>query len=443
MREDIVDKVRAAGVVGAGGAGFPTHVKLQFEVKRVLGNGASCEPLLASDPYLMTNQTDHVLDGLLTVMDCTGSEKGTICLKSKHADATAALKRKVTENGYAGRINVFELEDFYPAGDEFVLVNEVLGKIVPEGGIPLNVLAVVSNVESLLNISRAMAGIPVTDRYLTVCGEVNHPLVCRVPIGTPAEVVIELAGGPKISDHAIVMGGPMMGKILGSGSQPVTKTTSGIIVLSPNHNVVRDKSRSLTQMRFIAKSACTQCSRCTDLCPRYLIGHALEPHRIMRHLAYTPGMTGAVLEDALICSECGICEKFACPMMLSPREINAAIKQKLLKEGIKREPRRETYQVSPFNETRKIPLRRLMERLEVTRYDTHPPFYGEAIEVKRVSIPLQQHLGKPAVAVVRPGDRVKKGDLIGEIPEGALGARVHASIDGKVEAVGDNIVIKR
>jgi len=93
-------------------------------------------------------------------------------------------------------------------------------------------------------------------------------------------------------------------------------------------------------------------------------------------------MTGAVLEDALICSECGICEKFACPMMLSPREINAAIKQKLLKEGIKREPRRETYQVSPFNETRKIPLRRLMERLEVTRYDTHPPFYGEAIEVK-------------------------------------------------------------
>jgi Na+-translocating ferredoxin:NAD+ oxidoreductase RnfC subunit len=391
----------------------------------------------------MTNQTDHVLDGLLTVMDCTGSEKGTICLKSKHADATAALKQKVAENGYAGRINVFELEDFYPAGDEFVLVNEVLGKIVPEGGIPLNVLAVVSNVESLLNISRAMAGIPVTDRYLTVCGEVNQPIVCRVPIGTPAEVVIELAGGPKISEHAIVMGGPMMGKILGTGSQPVTKTTSGIIVLSPNHNVVRDKSRSLTQMRFIAKSACTQCSRCTDLCPRYLIGHALEPHRIMRHLAYTPGMTGEVLEDALICSECGICEKFACPMMLSPREINAAIKQKLLKEGIKREPRRETYQVSPFNETRKIPLRRLMERLEVTRYDTHPPFYGDAIEIKRVSIPLQQHLGKPAVAVVRPGDRVKKGDLIGEIPEGALGARVHASIEGKVESVDERIVISR
>ena len=441
MREDIVDKVRAAGVVGAGGAGFPTHVKLQFEVQRVLGNGASCEPLLSSDPYLMLNQPGPVLDGLLTVMDCTGSEKGTICLKSKHANAVTEMKDKVCDNGYAGRINVFELDDFYPAGDEFILVNEVLGKIVPEGGIPLNVLAVVSNVESLINISRAMAGQPVTDRYLTVCGEVNQPLICRVPIGTPANIVIDLAGGPKISDFGVVMGGPMMGKVLSTGTEPITKTTSGIIVLPPNHNVIRDKSRSLDQMRFIGKSACTQCSRCTDLCPRYLIGHDLKPHRIMRHLAYTPGMTGEILEDALICSECGVCEKFACPMMLSPREINAAVKQKLLKEGIKREPRSDPYRVSPFNETRKIPIKRLMERLEVAKYDVHPPFWEEDIQVKQVIIPLQQHLGKPAVPVVRAGDRVKKGDLIGEIPEGALGARIHASIDGTVAAVGENIVI--
>ena len=443
MREDIVDKVRAAGVVGAGGAGFPTHVKLQFEVQQVLGNGASCEPLLAGDPYLMVNQPGPVLDGLLTVMDCTGSEKGTICLKSKHAEAVAILKDKVSDNGYAGRITVFELDDYYPAGDEFILVNEVLGKIVPEGGIPLNVLAVVSNVESLLNISRAMANLPVTDRYLTVCGEVNRPLICRIPIGTPANVVIDLAGGPKIPDFRVVMGGPMMGKVLSTGTEPITKTTSGIIVLHPDHNVIRDKSRSLDQMRFIGKSACTQCSRCTDLCPRYLIGHDLKPHRIMRHLAYTPGMTGDILEDALICSECGVCEKFACPMMLSPREINAAVKQKLLKEGIKREPRSDAYRVSPFNETRKIPIKRLMERLEVAKYDVHPPFGGEELQVKQVIIPLQQHLGKPAVPIVGMGDRVKKGDLIGEIPEGALGARVHASIDGTVAAVDENVVIKQ
>jgi Na+-translocating ferredoxin:NAD+ oxidoreductase RnfC subunit len=396
----------------------------------------------------MENHTDLILDGLSTAMECTAAGRGTICLKSKHNLAVEKLRKSLTgndhaENGHVENIDIFELEDFYPAGDEFILVNEVLGKIVPEGGIPLNVLAVVSNVESLLNISRAMAGHPVTDRYLTVCGEVRNPVICKVPIGTPAKEVIELAGGPTISDYALIMGGPMMGKVLASGTEPVTKTTSGIIVLPPNHSVIRDKQRSLSQMRFIAKSACTQCSRCTDLCPRYLIGHALEPHRIMRHLAYNPGMTGEILEDALICSECGICEKFACPMMLSPREINAAVKQELLNQGVKREPKRENYQVSAFKDTRKVPLKRLMERLEVTRYDTHPPFYGDEIKVRKVSIPLQQHIGKPAAPVVQPGDRVKKGDLIGEIPEGSLGARVHASIDGSVESVGDHIVIRQ
>jgi len=443
MRADIVDKVRSAGVVGAGGAGFPTHIKLQFDVQRVLANGASCEPLLLSDPYLMEHHAGQVLDGLLAVMDCTRSEKGTICLKSKHAQALVVLRDKISGNGYAGRINVFELEDFYPAGDEFILVNEVLGKTVPEGGIPLNVLAVVSNVESLLNIARAMTGAPVTDRYLTVCGEVKEPLICKIPIGTPVSTVIELAGGTRISDYGIVMGGPMMGKVLMNDSEPITKTTSGIIVLDPNHNVIRDKSRSLDQMRFIAKSACTQCSRCTDLCPRYLIGHDLKPHLIMRHLAYNPEMTGEVLEDALLCSECGVCEKFACPMMLSPREINAAVKQKLFKEGVKRESKRETYQVSIFNDTRKIPVNRLMERLELTPYHTHPQFCDNDIQVRKVTIPLQQHLGQPAIPVVKAGDKVKKGDLLGEIPEGALGARVHASIDGTVQEVNDKIVISK
>ncbi len=443
MREDIVDKVRTAGVVGAGGAGFPTHVKLQFEVRNVLANGASCEPLLSSDPYLMEHHTSLVVEGLQTVMDCTGSPSGSICLKTKHISATAALRAALAANGHNGGIDVFELEDFYPAGDEFILVNEVLGKTVPEGGIPLHVLAVVSNVESLLNIARAMADKPVTDRYLTVCGEVNQPIICKVPLGTPVDKVIEFAGGPRIAEYGIVMGGPMMGKVLTDGTAPVVKTTSGIIVLFPNHSVIRDKVKSLTQMRSIAKSACTQCSRCTDLCPRYLIGHTLRPHKIMRHLAYHPGMTGEVLEDALICSECGVCEKFACPMMLSPREINAAVKQKLLKEGIKREPGTETYKVSPFKDTRKIPLGRLLDRLDVTRYDTHPEFCGDNFQVNRVCLPLQQHLGQPALPVVQAGDKVKRGDLIGEIPEGALGARVHASIDGVVESVGDQVVIKK
>jgi len=441
MRADIVDKIRAAGVVGAGGAGFPTHVKVQFEVEQVLGNGASCEPLLVSDPYLIEHQTDLILEGLSTVMDCTNAGKGTICIKSKHRGALEKLKTTVAGNGYARHINVYELDDYYPAGDEFILVNEVVGEVVPEGGIPLNVLVVVCNVESLFNISRAMAGHPVTDRYLTVCGEVRTPMVCKVPIGTPVAEVIQLAGGPRIPEYGIVMGGPMMGKVLAGDHEPVTKTTSGIIVLPPGHNIIRDKQKDIERMRFIAKAACTQCSRCTDLCPRNLIGHSLEPHKIMRHLAYKPDMQGEILEDALICSECGVCEKFACPMMLSPREINAVLKQKCLAEGIKRKAKRETYKVSPFFDNRKVPVQRLMERLEVTKYDTHPEFYAAETQVAKVKIPLKQHLGEPALPVVVAGDPVKKGEIIGEIPEGALGARVHASIDGTVSAVDDKYIV--
>ena len=210
MRADIVDKIRAAGVVGAGGAGFPTHVKLQFEVEQVLANGASCEPLLVSDPYLVEHHSNLIVDGLAIVMDCTNAGKGTICVKSKHRRALDVLKANIAGNGHTHFIDVFELDDYYPAGDEFILVNEVIGKVVPEGGIPLNVLTVVCNVESLMNISRAMAGRSVTDRYLTVSGEVRHPVVCKVPIGTPAEEVIQLAGGAHIPEYGIVMGGPMM-----------------------------------------------------------------------------------------------------------------------------------------------------------------------------------------------------------------------------------------
>jgi Na+-translocating ferredoxin:NAD+ oxidoreductase RnfC subunit len=440
MREDVVDKIRAAGVVGAGGAGFPTHVKVQFSVEQVLGNGASCEPLLKSDPYLMEHLSSSVLDGLHAVMECTGAGKGKICIKSKYQGALETIKGKIAESDGNG-VEVFELGDYYPAGDEFILVNEVTGKTVPEGGIPLNVLTMVCNVESLVNVSQAMAGKPVTDRYLTVGGAVRKPIVCKLPIGASVAKAIELAGGAAISDYSIVMGGPMMGKVLAGDREPITKTTSGILVLPAWHNVIKDKQKDIERMRFIAKAACTQCSRCTDLCPRNLIGHALEPHKIMRHLAYTPGETGAVLEDALICSECGVCEKFACPMMLSPREINSILKKKLLEEGVKREPKRKSYRTSPFFDTRKIPVKRLMERLNVTKYDVSPDIYVEDIDVATVNILLKQHLGEAAIPVVSKGDRVKRGDVIGEIPEGALGARVHASIGGTIKSIDETQII--
>jgi RnfABCDGE-type electron transport complex C subunit len=443
MDRDIVEKVRAAGIVGAGGAGFPTHVKLKAKVERVLANGASCEPLLMSDPYLMQHEPEGVLRGLKLAMSATGASRGTVCLKGKHHEAMEAVKKLVGKGPFKD-IDVFELADFYPAGDEQVLVYELTRQVVPEGGIPLQVGAVVSNVETLLNVARAVDGNePVTERYLTVTGEVSSRLIMKVPIGLPVGEVISIAGGATVEPFKVVVGGPMMGQVVSDLGVPVDKTTSGIIVLPADHNVVTGKITDPDRVRHLTKVVCCQCTRCTDLCPRNLLGHSLKPHAIMRQLGARPEVASDVMKDALICSECGVCEKYACPMMISPREVNAQIKRELVQKGVKRTPKTQEYRTSAFRDARKIPTARLMERLRVKQYDGHPRYYSEKIDPKEVVVPLKQHMGAPALAVVKPGDRVKRGDLLGEIPDQALGARVHASMDGMVVTVGERIAIRR
>lgn len=438
MKTAIVDKVKNAGVVGAGGAGFPTHVKVNADVDTVLVNGASCEPLLMGDPYLMEVETARMVKGLNIILDCTGAKRGIICLKGKHKKAMASIMEAV-KNDTTGRLDFFELKDFYPAGDEHILVREVLGKTIPEAGIPLQVGVVVSNVETLCNIASAMEDKPLTHRYLTVTGEVATPMVVKVPVGSMVSHVIEFAGGPVISDFRVVDGGPMMGKVLLDINQPVTKTTSGLIVLSADHNVVAGKIMDPKVVRRITNTICCQCTQCTDLCPRNLLGHSLHPHKLMRVLE-SGVITSEIAKEALLCSECGICEKFACPMMISPREVNVQIKQELIKNGIRWNATGDIPVNHPFRDTRYIPTKRLMQRLNVTKYDTHPGFSVKEFAPKFVKIPLQQHIGACALCVVKKGDAVKAGTLIGEIPENALGARIHASIDGVVEEIAGGVV---
>lgn len=438
MGNQIVDRIREAGVVGAGGAGLPTHVKADAKVETVLVNGASCEPLLMSDPYIMEHEVDTMLRGLEAVMDCTGASKGIVCLKGKHAGAMKAVREAVARDP-RGRLAAFELGDFYPAGDEQVLVYEVLGRIVPERGLPLQVGAVVSNAETLYNVARALDGHPVTERFVTVAGEVRRPMVVKVPVGTPVADVIAFAGGATISEYRVVDGGPMMGKVLPDvSSAVVTKTTSGLLVLPPDHNVVVRKVMDPMRVRQITNTVCCQCSRCTDLCPRHLLGHSLHPHKLMRVFA-GQDLESETAKEALLCSECGLCEKFACPMLVSPREVNAQIKKELMKAGIRWTPSGKAPEASHFREERRVPTSRLIQRLDLVDYDTHPGYVGEFVPAK-VRIPLRQHIGAPAVCVVAEGTHVKRGDLIGEIPENAMGARVHASIDGVVESVADGMI---
>ncbi|ADG80938.1 respiratory-chain NADH dehydrogenase domain 51 kDa subunit [Thermincola ferriacetica] len=436
MKAETIKLVREAGVVGAGGAGFPSHVKIAAEAEFIIINGAECEPLLRVDQQLMAARAEQLIKGIEAVMEATGASRAFIALKYKYKEAIEVL----TEATAGKPVEVFTLGDFFPAGDEQVLVYEVTGRVVPEGGIPLKVGCVVTNVETAINIANAIEGIPVTETYLTVTGEVEQPVTLKLPIGTSISEALALAGVKDMQNKAVIDGGPMMGPVVPDVSQPVTKVTKGLIVLPADHKLIVSKSLPWETVVRRSRSVCIQCSMCTEVCPRHLLGHRLSPHKIMRGLAWM--RPNEDTKTALLCCECGACELYGCPMQLSPRQVNAAIKRELGKQGIKWASSDNSTNVSIVREYRKIPSKRLIARLGLTAYDQPAPLSEETYVPRLVRIPLRQHIGAPGIPVVHVGQKVQKGDLVAAIPESALGANVHASINGTVTAIKDYVEIE-
>ncbi|MBU4561126.1 4Fe-4S dicluster domain-containing protein, partial [bacterium] len=401
-KKEIIDKVKNAGVVGAGGAGFPTHVKLEAKVEYVIANGAECEPLLRIDQQLMASQANKVIKGLELVMGATGAKKGFIALKEKYKPALEALQARIKDPG--SRIQLFILADFYPAGDEQILVYEVLKRIVPEGGIPLDVGVVVDNVGTLINITDAMEGRPVTHRYLTISGAVKEPKSVKVPVGMSVGEVIRLAE-PLINDFSILDGGPMMGKLIEDLDSPVMKTTTGLIVLPKDHQVIMNKT---LEMRKILRRTmlCMQCTDCTELCPRYLIGHSLKPHKIMRHVGYEMRKELNDITAAFLCSECGLCNLYACPFGLSPLRVNQEIKKELTEAKVKNPHKGVPEEAHPMIEYRRVPTERIISRIGIEEYNVDAPLEKREYRTNLVKIPLSQHVGARSIPVVKLNDKV-------------------------------------
>ena len=435
----IADQVKECGVVGAGGAGFPTHVKLGARADTVIVNGVECEPLLASDKHLMEAESSKIASGLEIVMQSCGAKSGYIALKKKHGRLIEAMRDAV--KGKAN-IEVFPVDDFYPAGDELVLVHEVTGRVVPEGGIPPQVECLVDNVETVLNVHEAVVGgRPVTRRYLTCAGEVKRPSIVKAHIGTSVGEILSLCGGPTVEDFVFVVGGPLMGNVATDLDLPVTKTTNGIIVLPRCHALVRRKTVPIEVMLKLSRAACCQCTYCTDLCPRALLGHGIEPHRIMRQVNYGIDFPPAAAESAALCSGCGLCEVYACVMGISPCAVNKVIKNRFASAGVKPSFGKKTIAPSPMAAYRRIPSGRIAERLGIGRYAERGLWGFIETSPARVEIPLRQHVGEPAVPVVRKGERVGEGSLLAAVPGGKTGAPVHASIGGTVLLVDEERVI--
>jgi len=437
MSKENIALIQQAGVVGAGGAGFPTYKKLDAKVDVVVVNGAECEPLLRVDQQLMDKEAGFLVESLTRVLEITGAARGIIALKEKYTAAVTALKRAVKETGI---IHLKLLEDFYPAGDEQALLYEATGRIVPEGGLPLHAGAVVINVETLINVGYALQGKPVTEKYVTVAGAVKNPVTFRAPLGTSVRELLDKAG-PIPDKFKVVEGGPMMGSIVDNLDKPVTKTTKGLIVLPVNHSLLARKEVQWSHTLKRAKSVCCQCYKCTQICPRYLLGHRMEPHKVMRAVGQgVDGFTGD-FTMAFLCCQCGACEIYGCDMGLAPNRINAELKKKLQAGGVKNPYQNSPVQAVSDREMRKIPVKRLVSRLQLDAYNVPAPLSAQPFVPTRATLLLNQHVGTPAKPVVKKGDRVTCGQIIADAPEGTLSVPVHASINGRVVSVSDREIV--
>jgi Na+-translocating ferredoxin:NAD+ oxidoreductase RnfC subunit len=438
MAKITVQDVFQAGVVGAGGAGFPTHVKLSGKADTVLINAAECEPLLHKDKEVLREYADGVIEGLAVGMGLVGAARGVIGIKEKYEHVIDVLRPKL-----AAGMDIAPLRDAYPAGDEFILVYDVLKRVIPPGGIPLAVGAVVMNVETALNVSRA-ASEPVTEKYLSVAGAVAQPVTLRVPVGVTLAQCVAAAGGPTVPDANYMVGGVMMGSLEPNHDALVSKTTGGVVVLPDDHVVIRRRRQDWQQIVRIGRSACDQCSFCTELCPRWLLGHPIEPHRAMRSLEFNLVGEANVIGTSFCC-ECNLCSLYSCPEDLDPKNVCTQNKRRLAAE-------KRRWQDPPFNparpavhlENRKAPMPRLIHKLGLGQFRNVGPLNDHLLETGRVGIALKQHLGAPCEATVTVGQQVKKGQEVGRPPmtngKPALGAPVHASIDGTVTAIGDGVV---
>ena len=439
--EKLSEILRNSAVAGAGGAGFPTYAKLNKNADTIILNCAECEPLLKLHRQVLENYAFEILSALTIIADATQAKDIIIAIKASYEEALEAVKAELYS---FPKVKIKLLPEIYPAGDEVVTIYETTKRVVQPGNIPISVGVIVFNVETVLNVYNAITDAKaVTYKYVTVAGEVNNPITVKVPLGTSFKELINLAGGTKIQKFAFLCGGPMTGKIT-SPLDTVTKTTNAVLVLPQDHYIIQKRLGRVSSDMKRAMSACCQCRMCTDLCPRNLLGHPIEPHNFMRLATSGDTKEIAPFLNTMFCSNCGLCEMYSCMQNLSPRTLISQYKDGLKKNGIGIPKDVLADQISKTRDYKKVPMSRLTARLGLTRYNVPAPLKDELFDAKKVKIMLSQHIGAPATPIVKKGDKVTCGQLIGNYTDDKLGIGVHASIDGVVTDVNDKyITIKK
>ena len=296
-KQDILKKVQAAGVVGMGGAGFPTHVKLSpkepEKIEYILVNGAECEPYLTSDYRRMLENPEWVVGGLKVILQLFDRAKGFICIEDNKPDCIEKM-RELTKN--ESRIEVKELKTKYPQGAERCLIHATTGRDVNSSMLPADAGCIVDNIDTVVAIHHAvMWGQPLMHRVVTVTGDcINDPRNFEICTGMDYEELIDAAGGLKKDPEKIIIGGPMMGNSVYTLHLPSTKTSSALLCLSND------------EVSHSPKTACINCGRCVTACPANLVPAQLGTY------AEHHNEEAFVKWEGMECVACGCCS-FVCP----------------------------------------------------------------------------------------------------------------------------------
>lgn len=442
MNTEIQNLMRAHGIVGAGGAGFPSYAKLADGADTLIINGSECEPLLHTDYEILKQHISEVVAGAEMIADAAGIGRVILAVK-EHTSRGLGL----TGGQAFGRMTqVFLLPNMYPMGDEITLIYEATGRLVQPSALPISQRVIVYNAETIYNFYRAATfHEPVVSKWLTVAGDIsdNRAYVLRVPVGMRVADLLRGLDVPVPATHRLVVGGPSMGRVANPETEVVTKTTKGLLILPADIPAVATKIAPLSVQERRAVSACCQCTRCTDMCPRQLMGYPLEPHRMVRFATSLPEIDPSLYTEASLCCGCGICEIAACCQELSPRAVIFEMKRRLGEKKMRYDPAGKVSKIEPQRAYRQMPIPRWKMLLGVTPFDRKQNYTEEIPSFRTVEIRMSQHIGAPSVPVVAAGDSVACGQKIAEAGAG-LSVPQFASVSGRVRyADAQKIVIEK
>lgn len=436
---DLKQLLKDNGVVGAGGAGFPSYCKLAEGADTLLINAVECEPLLYTSYTLMQERIRDIIIGMRSVMEYANIPRGLLAVKDYRA------KKLGYSDGQELAPGVFikYIPNVYPMGDEINLIYTATGRVVPPGQLPITRGVIVFNTETIYNIGLVVQfNQPVTKTYLTISGDTDKAYCVKVPVGMKISEVLKIMNVQVPDTHVVIDGGPSMGTVVNLATDVVKKPCSGLLILPKTIPAVANKLRTKEDNFRRASSVCCQCNRCTDLCPRHLLGYPLEPHKMVRSTLSAAMADPELIKTATMCCGCDICSTLACCQEISPMQIIKEYKGILAKNRMKyvADPN-EQFTPSPDREARMVSAGKWKEVLGVAKYDKFPPIYvEEKLKATEVFVPMSQHIGAPAIPIVAVGDVVEENQMIAKAAEG-LSVPHFAPISGRVTYVDAKTIV--